>query len=525
MSFAAPKAVSGGTSPVGAKGSDRGAQPVLRAQGVTHYYGHVRGIVDVSLECWPGEVHALVGGNGAGKSTFMKSVAGVLRPRDGAIEIDGERYRPGSVRRAHRSGIATVFQELSLVPHWTAVENLVLYDRAPSSIYRSGRARSRARATLEEWCLGDVPLDVPVSELALAVRQQLEIVRAFATDPHVLILDEATSALGAPRVDWLMDAIRRLVASGTAVIYSSHRLNEIRDIADRGTVLRDGSVVGSFDRASFDSGTIISLMVGRPAEAAYPERPAAVAPEAESMLVVEGLTGRNLHGIDLDVRAGEILGIGGLQGHGQTELLAALMGGLPVHARTWRVRDRTVRHMTTQLARSLGFGFVPEDRKTQGLAYDMNVGENLLAPRVRAVGLGGRLALRRWHAWLSETVQSLEIVPPKVTLSVAELSGGNQQKVVVGRWLSPELRVLLLVDPTRGIDIAAKQRLYRLFCGLSAAGVAILWYSTDVDELVHLCHRVAVLYRGEIVETLQGDSLTASAVVGASLGQGNGGPR
>lgn len=520
MSVAASDAVNTDPSLAGArKGSGQGGSPVLKARGVTHYYGHVRGIVDVSLECCASEVHALVGGNGAGKSTFMKSVAGVLRPREGEIEIDGERYRPGSVLRAHGAGIATVFQELALVPQWTAVENLTLYDRHPSSICHPRRDRAQVQATLEEWGLADVPLDVPCGELPLAIRQQLEIVRAMARCPRLLILDEATSALGAQRVDWLMDAIRRVTATGSAVIYSSHRLNEIREIADTGTVLRDGSVVGSFARSSFDSAEIISMMVGRPADDAYPERPEPIGQDASIVLAVSGLSSRNLNRIDLEVRSGEVLGIGGLQGHGQTDLLVALIGGIPARARSWSIGGRGVRRMSPQRARSLGIGFVPEDRKTQGLAYDMSLGENLLAARMRASGLGGRPALRRWRSWLADTVRSLEIVPSRLTIQVSELSGGNQQKVVVGRWLTSDLRVLLLVDPTRGIDIAAKLRLYNLFRDLSRGGVALLWYSTDADELVHLCHSVAVFYRGEIARTLCGNELTSAALVSASLGE------
>jgi ribose transport system ATP-binding protein len=446
----------------------------------------------------------------------MKIVYGTLRPDHGALRLGGETYVPAGAPKAHSLGIAMVFQELSLVPKWSVAENLALVDRRLRARVRDRSLQEQAAATMGRWGVRGIDPRTPVEALSLAQRQRLEVVRAVERMPRLLILDEATSALAAPEVDWLMDLVKGLTERGTAVLYSSHRFDEIRRIADEGTVLRDGHVVGSFDRAGMDSNRLISLMAGRAVTEMFPEPPPAptgVAP----ILEVQGLRCAGLRGVDLRLHPGEILGVGGLQGHGQTELLGALIGGLPAAADRWVVAGHEVRGLKPSTAKRLGVGFVPEERKTQGLALGLSSGENLIAPRLRVTGSGGRVATYFQRDWIGGVMRRLNIVPPNANKMVGELSGGNQQKVVVGRWLTPDLKILLLADPARGIDIPSKQLLYGLLCRLAEEGVAILLYTTDVDELVHLCHRVAVMYRGRVAQELERSELNAESVLGAAL--------
>ena len=342
--------------------------------------------------------------------------------------------------------------------------------------------------------------------------------RAIAARPRLLILDEASSALNPKGVDWLFARIRDLTADGVGVIYVSHRLSEIAQIADTGTVLRDGASVGTFERGSWTDDELVSLMAGRTASRHFPEPPPAPDAAAEVAMDVRGLHTEDLPGVDLTVRRGEILGIGGLQGQGQTELLRALFGATPATATSWEIGGKQVRRLTPLGAVKRGLGFVPEDRKTEGLALSLGVGENLLAPWLRPAAPGGTLQLRRESRWIDGVLQRLSVRTRGPREPVSALSGGNQQKVVFGRWIDRDRTVLLLHDPTRGIDVRAKQELYAAMLGLVEQGVAIVWFSTEVEELVHLCHRVAVLYRGRVARLLERDEITADAVVGAAVG-------
>jgi len=496
-----------------------GVSPVVEAREVGVSYGPVRGCVDVSIVCLPGEVHALLGENGAGKSTLMKVLAGLNRPTSGVVEVDGRSIAYGSVKAQQSLGVRCVFQELSLIDEWTVAENLRLILQRPWQRFSRRQAESTAGVILADWDLGHVDPTSYVSDLSLGQRQQIEIVRAFEGGKRLVILDEASSALNAPEVDWLYRAIRRVTGRGTAILYSSHRMNEIADLADRGTVLRDGRCVGRFDRESFVEREVIRQMAGADSGDMKAERAPALRADAPAVLKIEHLHGRGLSGVSLALRAGEVVGVGGLQGNGQTELLVALFGVGRCRADRFELNGNAIAHPKPYDLRKRGVGFVPEERKTQGLALGLSIGENLLAPSLKGAGAGGALAVRRRRGWLNAVVERVNVMPRRIQRQVGHLSGGNQQKVVVGRWLEDDLKLLLLVDPTRGIDIAAKHRLYRVIGELAAQGVAILWYSTEVEELVRYTHRTLVLYRGQVVRSLSGDDLVPSAVVSAALGK------
>ncbi|MFB2599976.1 sugar ABC transporter ATP-binding protein [Herbiconiux sp. P17] len=492
------------------------ADALLVATDLVKSYGPVKAVQGVSFHCNPGEVLALVGENGAGKSTVAKMLAGAVSPTSGSITVGGEPLASGSVKQSRLSGVRCAFQELALVPDWTVAENLSLPDGAPLRGFSQKKAVAAASALLERFHLPQIDPRAAVGTLSLADRQLVEIVRALAGSPRLLILDEASSALTPPGVEWLFARIRELTAQGGSVIYVSHRLGEIAEIADRGTVLRDGLVAGEFVRGGWTDDELISLMAGREAERFFPDPPARTTDAVA--LSVSNLRAEGLHGISLELGAGEILGIGGLQGHGQAELLRALFGAAPAVADSWTVGGRAISRTTPVRSVRNGLGYVPEDRKREGLALEMSVGENLLAPWYRAYQLGGRPRLARESGWIDGILGALSVRTRGANELAGSLSGGNQQKLVFGRWMNRDRTVILLHDPTRGIDVRAKQELYGAIVDLAKQGVGILWFSTEVEELVHVCHRVVVLYQGKVADELIDHRLTADNIVGAAVG-------
>ena len=492
--------------------------PRVVVSDLVKHYGAVRAVDGVSFHCLPGEVHALVGENGAGKSTVAKMLAGAVSPTSGTIRVGDDEIGSGSIRAARQAGVTCAFQELALVPEWTVAENLSLPDGAPLRGFSQKKAAKAARALLDRLELDHIDPSAQVASLSLADRQMVEIARAIEADPRVLILDEASSALAPPGVEWLFRRIREITSRGTAVIYVSHRLSELAEIADRGTVLRDGRVAGEFRRGEWTDDQLISMMAGREASRHFPSPPAIANRTDAPVLAVENLVSEGLHGVTMTVGRGEILGVGGLQGHGQAELLRALYGASPASADLWTMDGKRIKRLTPVRAVQLGAGYVPEDRKREGLALQMSVGENLVSPWLKSFGLGGRPLLGSQRTWISSVLQSLSVRTRGPLERSGALSGGNQQKLVFGRWTDRNRRLVLLHDPTRGIDVRAKQELYDAIIRLSEAGVGVVWFSTEVEELVHVCHRVVVLYRGAIADELSGERLTADAVVGAAVG-------
>ncbi|WP_424466714.1 sugar ABC transporter ATP-binding protein [Pseudoclavibacter helvolus] len=517
-------AAPGATLPAAAPGAATGetlrpessGEALLVATDLVKSYGPVKAVQGVSFVCHPGEVLALVGENGAGKSTVAKMLAGAVTPTSGTITVEDAPLASGSVRLSRRSGVRCAFQELALVPEWTVAENLSLPDGAPLRGFSQKKAITAASALLESLDLAQIDPRALVSDLSLANRQLVEIARAFAGEPKLLILDEASSALTPPGVEWLFARIRELTARGGSVIYVSHRLGEIAEIADRGIVLRDGALAGEFARGSWTDDELISLMAGRKAERFFPDPPQRT--EERDVLEVEGLRAEGVHGVSLTIGAGEIVGIGGLAGHGQAELLRALFGASAATADAWSIDGETVTRLTPVRGVRRGLGYVPEDRKKEGLALELGVGENLLAPWFKAWQLGGKPRLARERGWLDGVLSALSVRTRGPLEAAGALSGGNQQKLVFGRWMNRSRSVILLHDPTRGIDVRAKQELYGAIVDLARQGVGVLWFSTEVEELVHVCHRVLVLYNGQVTDELAGERLTADAIVGAAVG-------
>jgi len=490
----------------------------VRLAGVSKQYGGVPALTEVDLDVVPGEVHAILGENGAGKSTLMKLLAGVTQPSAGRIEVDGTPVRFASPRAAAARGIVCMFQELSLVPDLTVGENIVL-GQAPTFAGFIRRAAWRdAAASLARIGASHIALGAPVRALSLADRQLTEIAKALYRRPRLLILDEATSALTAAQTEKVFAVVRAAKATGTAVLFISHRFAEVDAIADRISVFRNGRHVETFPAGTRSREAIVALMIGQRLAEFYPPRLApAPAPATPPLLSVHSLSWQDgLRGVDLAVAPGEIVGLGGLDGQGQQLLVHALFGVLIGLEGDIRVAGAPLSRPTPHRAKRPwpGLALVPEDRKTEGLILDLSIAENLqLAWLDRC-----RLGLLRGQGDLPQRLtQRLGLVYGRMEDAVSTLSGGNQQKVVLAKWLALGPRCLLLMDPTRGIDVRAKSQIYTLLRELAAEGMAIVLQSTDQEELVHVCDRVHVFYGGRVNAVLAGAGLTSAALVAACM--------
>lgn len=496
-----------------------GASPLLEAVGITKSFGAVRALADGSLELRPAEVHALVGENGAGKSTLIKVLSGVLRADGGEVRVDGARVELGTPAAARRLGLGTVFQELSLLPWMSVAENLLI-DQLPRG--RGGLIRRRSLAAKAEEVLARFgietidPREVP-DRLSLADRQVVEIVRALRRGPRVLFLDEATASLSQHQVDWLFEVIGGQRAAGCCVVFTSHRWREVQQIADRITVFRNGRKVAT--RTSLDESEAVMLMTGRRVAEMYPPRPRARRGDAP-LLEVEDLHGDGVDGVSFSLRRGEVLGVGGLAGQGQRELFLTLYGARRSRGGEIRVggRRQRIRKPADAIRAHIGIALVPEDRKAEGLLLPLPIRDNLTLPILGKLSAGGLVRRAQERRLADGLIGQLKIGGGRrLTETVETLSGGNQQKVLVGRWLLADSEVLLLYDVTRGVDVATKHDLYELIASLAAAGRGVLLYSSDTDEIAHLCERVLVLREGRVASELSGADVDTEKIVAASV--------
>ena len=496
--------------------------PALRVEGLVKRFGATVALDGVDLTLKPGEVHALIGENGAGKSTLLNVVAGAIRPDRGRMFVAGEPYTPGSPLDAKRRGIALIHQELMLCPHLTVAENVVLgaEPRTRAGRFDAGAARARASALLRNFDHPEIDPDERVGRLPLAARQVVEICRALAADVRVLLMDEPTSSFQRPDIERLFVLIRRLASRGIGVVYISHFLEEVREIADRYTVVRDGRslVEGRIDETTNDA--LIEQMVGRSMGGHFPRRAASAAQDV--LLEVDHLAAPPaVRDASFTLRRGEILGIAGLIGSGRTELVRALFGlDRPVSGRiTLAGRPLPLAGAGTPQRLSQGFGFLSEDRKGEGLALPMSVTDNLTATRLSAsVRRWGILDVARQRKHAGHWIAHLGIRARSPAQPVRTLSGGNQQKVVLGRLLYQKADVLLLDEPTRGIDVGSRSQMYEAIAGVAAEGKAVLMVSSYLPELFGMCDRLAVMSRGRLSEARPIAEWTPGAVLAASIG-------
>ncbi|NMM43086.1 sugar ABC transporter ATP-binding protein [Rhodospirillaceae bacterium KN72] len=498
-------------------------EPIVEYRGVSKFFSGIRALEKVDFACRPGTIHAILGENGAGKSTLMKIMAGVLKPDAGDVRVSGDAVQFPTPQSACDAGIVCMFQELSLVPDLSVADNICISDppRRFGLIDRRQQVR-RAEELLARVRCEDVDPNSLVRELSLSRRQMVEIAKALGRDPKVLILDEATSALTSRDVQTVYDLLAELKAQGVASLFISHRMHEVDALCDTLSVFRNGQHIETFAKGTKSERDIVRLMIGRDVETQFPEKPlvSSASDAGEAILEVSGLKwGRRLNGIDLTVRRGEIVGLGGLDGQGQKELLLALFGVLRDVDGSVRIGDRKGIPASPAAAKSAvtRMALVPEDRKTEGLMLGMSIADNLLSSSYAQISSGPFIDPTKARDAVAEGIAKLQIKVGAPDDAVMTLSGGNQQKVVIAKWLMIDPDIILLNDPTRGIDVGTKQEIYKLMRDLANEGKAILFYSSDYAELIGCCDRVSVLYGGRVVSEQVGDAITEESLVSASL--------
>ena len=477
-------------------------------------------LTDVSAEARTGRVLAICGENGAGKSTLMKILAGAVRPDRGEIRLDGESVALGNPRTAIELGIRTVHQDLSLLPHLSVAENMLLGhmpQRGLGFLVDWKAARARAAAVIRDFGFPDIDVDTPVAELPISVLQIVEIAKALVVRPRILILDEPSAVLSAHETQLLFRKIRELAAAGTTVLYISHRLDEIFEISDDVLVLKDGRAVLNAHTAEVSRGHLVSAMIGRSLDAIYPDRDHAT---GEVVLEARDLSrGSAYRNIDLTVRAGEIVGMFGLVGSGRTEIARAICGAQPAQTGHIRIDGKDAAIAKPADAIAAGIAFITEDRMRDGLALDCPVLDNAGLASMDRFAAGGVLNRARQKATVGRKLDELNVRPRGSSRPVRQLSGGNQQKVVLAKWMLIEnLRIFVFDEPTRGVDIATKVEIYRMLVALAAAGKAILLISSELPEIVGLSDRVYVLREGRITAELVGSDLGMETIFAHAAG-------
>jgi ribose transport system ATP-binding protein len=493
------------------------ATPAVAVRGLSRSYGGIRALVEMDLDVAPGTVHAVVGENGAGKSTLMKILAGAVAPDAGDIWLGGEAVRFSAPQDARRAGVGIVYQELSLFPDRSVLANL-FPDTQPTrmGLVDTRRMRALARPVLASIGLAADP-DTLVGDLGLAERQLVEISRVLVERPRLLILDEPNSALNEAESQRLFAVIRELVRTGITVLYVSHRLEEVFAITDRITVMRNGRHVWTRARADVTMPMVVEAMVGTSERELYPARVAAArSPESAPELSVRSLTvGDELREVSFDAHGGEIIGLAGLEGSGVATLLGVLFGTRRVTAGEIRLPDGGAAPRDPTSAARRGVALVPADRRHQGLMLDRSVARNISLVSVGALPRSPWLRGSEMTAAARRQIERLRIKVSSPAALVGSLSGGNQQKVVVGRWLEVSPRVMLLDDPTRGVDVGAKREIYLLIRALADDGRVVLFRSTELPELVGLADRILVFYRGRLTSEIAGVDATDHDVLHA----------
>lgn len=499
----------------------RNGDVVLVAERVSKSFAGVKALNAVDFDLRYGEVHALMGENGAGKSTLMKILAGVHTDYDGDVQVGGEVARFGGVRDAEEAGVAIIHQELNLVPELSVADNIFL-GREPliAGVLIDRRRMLRVAARLLERLGVRIAPESRIADLRVGEQQLVEIAKALSLNARILIMDEPTSALSSSECETLFKIVRQLAAEGVAIIYTSHRIEEVLDLADRVTVLRDGRRVVTAPIGDLSRGAIISAMVGRDMVAGERDtaaRDGAVVLSAHDLtLDTLGPHGwrRTLHGVSFELRRGEILGIGGLLGSGRTEILESVFG----IARGWRGGEIAIDGTAVQISSAadayrLGIALVSEDRKERGLHLAASICDNIALPSIAALSRFGLRAFARERALARDVVDRLSVRCTGIDQAAASLSGGNQQKIVIGKWLATEPRILLLDEPTRGIDIGAKQDIYRLIFDLAAQGLGIVVVTSEMPELLLLSDRILVMCEGRQTGILSRETATQETVM------------
>ena len=488
---------------------------VLSLKNITKKYPGVLALDNVSLDFLEGEVHALLGENGAGKSTLIKAVAGAINLDGGFIQVGGQDYQHMTPHLSRRLGIEVIYQEFNLVETMSAAENIFLGDRvSPSPLVDYGAMRSKARELFDLFNV-DIHPNTLVRELSSAKKQIVEIAKAVSKNVKILIMDEPSAPLSVTEVEHMFEIITQLKQKGVTIIYISHRLEEVFRISDRVSVMRDGQYVATKITKDTNRRELISLMVGRELKETYPAR---ANPPGEIALEVKNLTGNGDHDISFSVRKGEILGISGLVGAGRTELAMLLFGAAPIESGEIWVDGQPVKIRSSLDAIQHGMGLLTEDRKGKGLFLEMGVGWNISFPIVRKLSKFGVVDTKREKGITTHYKQRIDIKTPNLEQRVINLSGGNQQKVVLAKSLAAESDILIFDEPTRGIDVGAKQEIYHLMCELADGGQAILMISSDMEELLGMSDRIIVLCEGKLAGEVKREQFSQDTILDLASG-------
>jgi rhamnose transport system ATP-binding protein len=493
-------------------------QPLLKLTDVHKSFAGVRALRGVSFELRPGEVHALVGENGAGKSTLVKVVTGAIAPDSGTLEILGRPVTDNDPVRARQLGVAAIYQQPALFPDLTVAENVAL-GLEPAGALRRVRWSERYRRAKELLARVGSAIDphTEVHRLTMPEQQLVEIARALGADAKIVIMDEPTASLTDREIDNLFRVIRELRSQGVGIVYVSHRLEELHQIADRVTALRDGALVGTRPLKEVSRADLIRMMVGRELSAVFPKQ---TVPIGDLVLEARklGCRASGVHGVSFAVRGGEILGLAGLVGAGRTEVARVLFGLTPADRGEIRLRGEPVTIDRPARAIELGIAYLPEDRRRHGVILELPVAANATLATLRQVSSVGLLDFGRERAVASDLVKRLGIKMASVDHPAGTLSGGNQQKVALARWLAADPAVLILDEPTQGVDVGAKAEIHRLMGELAARGIAIVMISSELPEILGMSDRIAVMHGGTVVGTLDRDAATQEVVLELALG-------
>ncbi len=492
-------------------------QAVLALEQISKSFPGVRALDKVDFDVRAGEVHALLGENGAGKSTLIKIISGLYQPDAGTIRLEGEEVRFASPHDAQRRGIATIFQELLLFPELTVAENIFM-GHAPRTRLRAidwSAMRAKAHELLASLDIHDLDVSRMVGALSVGNRQRVEIAKALSQDARILIMDEPTAALTEADVERLFGIVRLLRERGVGIVYISHRLEEVFMLADRVTVLRDGAYVATREVAEVCPDDLVNMMVGRTIENLFPKLDAQI---GRPVLEVRGLCrDPGFHDVDLVLRAGEVVGLAGLVGSGRSELAQAIFGLDPSDRGEILIDGRPVRITSAAQAKRLGIAYVPEDRGTQGLIRPMTLRENISLAVLRQVAPAWFIDRRAETVLAQRSVAQFRIRASSVEQVAEKLSGGNQQKVVLGKWLATRPRVLIMDEPTRGIDIGAKSEIHRLMSELAQQGLAILMISSELPEIMGMSDRILVMREGTLVAAFTRGEATQEMIATAMM--------
>jgi rhamnose transport system ATP-binding protein len=494
--------------------------PILELDHISKQFPGVKALNDVHFEMNAGEVHALLGENGAGKSTLIKIISGVYTPDGGTMRLDGVEVHFNTPREAQTRGIATIYQELSLYPELTVAENIFMGHAprrkwGPISGVDWNAMYQQARGLLASLNIYNMNVQGKVGGLTVGNRQRVEIAKALSLSARVLIMDEPTAALTEADVQQLFEIVRLLKERGVGIIYISHRLQEVFEVADRVTVLRDGQYVGTKPVSETNEADLVSMMVGRTIDNLFPKLPAEIRQPVLEVrhLVYEPYT----HDVSMTVRAGEIVGLAGLVGSGRSELAQVIFGITPAQSGEILINDKSVRIRNPGQAMNYGIAYVPEDRGTQGLIRQMRIRENVSLSVLRLLRRGLFLSRSRERVLANQSVKQLSIRAYSVEQIVGKLSGGNQQKVVVSKWLASKPRVLIMDEPTRGIDVGTKAEIHRLMSELAQQGLAIIMISSELPEILGMSDRILVMRGGKFVAEFSREDATQQKIATAMM--------